>query len=1151
MTSLARFVADREFHSTNRFLRLLADLTPAWRTAAGKIPRSGRGAANKTLETIAQILALSPVSTAIDVRRMLPTEVVDTVGSLAGMADDQQATLSEISLQMIVQALHVNVAPTDRIAQLIGDATTHTLGGHRVQAAPLSTSAPLVDNYLWWLRTTTPDEIAAAEDRFGSPLLYLLARHALLHQYALTAETMVADTEFDVHDLLDRHAVIDLPGTLKRPPGALDLFGLPSDELAGSGVPLQPDGAGVLSGPTIDAGAIPPGVGVVPAPAGTMTGDRPPLGQATQQFAASIAANTSVGLGFSEQPGAPAPTGRGRRRTAAPPNPSAVEAAQVLASLAHLGSLPSATLDRLLRETVDLASHRLDAWITSMATARLAHMRAARPGGAHLGAYGVVFNIVPVATAQAGTPPGSPPATAPAAETANQGFVLAPSLGHAATAAVLRSAHVAHGDQSAFAVGLESRRVRRAKLLLDGVRTGQPLAALLGYQIERALLDAGQATAIAKLRDAAPLRTSAAAPVGTAFEHIAPRDVVDGVAITRSTFTMPALTNAERTAVNAAVGDARDALDATGDLLLAEGVHQLVSGSPARAAAAMHAAAGTGPPPDRYEVIESPRFGIGVTQRLLLVSDVDHSDWSAGHKPTPRAIADPLLEGWAATRLGKPANYSAIVKFSDSDNQPLGEVEVRVEDLALNALDAVAMSSPAATGQLCELERRILDRALSPEMRPADVAPDAAATIAGRADHSTESKRTPLSDLIVAACACGSLLGSCRIPGAHELDAALDFDADAYDINELAGRTAALIAIAEQARDTLRDILDGVADADVDLDRLIAALRTASLLAAAALPEVADLTHPLARQLLVVQGRGTATELDRRISGAVALVRGRNVGSGNATTANQHREIIQLLVDWATPPAPRMRPAVADALGGLLTAGPSLGAGVTSAANRSSVLRTFLAKAAGVRAGVTRLCETETLAAALGCDPIELRVAQHGMPPGAAWVGLPGIDIPGGVTSIVAAGPAAFAAAPVAALIVDDWTETVPRGTRGEFTRRARRTPQLRRPAIDSDRCAARPRSGLGRGHAAGCARGDVRAGGDADGGSTGARRLRTSVAGAPTRVHGPVVPDQDLGEVLVPRQGGVMTLVTFTTWARLRASPVGSVARARNHRRR
>ena len=65
------------------------------------------------------------------------------------------------------------------------------------------------------------------------------------------------------------------------------------------------------------------------------------------------------------------------------------------ASLAHLKSLNVARLEQLMTGTLDLCSHRLDAWITSFATKRLAEMRKANPTGVLFGGYGWVMNLKP------------------------------------------------------------------------------------------------------------------------------------------------------------------------------------------------------------------------------------------------------------------------------------------------------------------------------------------------------------------------------------------------------------------------------------------------------------------------------------------------------------------------------------------------------------------------------------------------------------------------------------------------------------------------------------------------------------------------------------------------------------------------------------
>jgi hypothetical protein len=80
-------------------------------------------------------------------------------------------------------------------------------------------------------------------------------------------------------------------------------------------------------------------------------------------------------------------------------------------SLEHLQDLDSEALQFLMQGTIDLASYRLDAWITSVATKRLASMRASQPQGVYIGGYGWVENLRPEATARTEvTPPRVKPA---------------------------------------------------------------------------------------------------------------------------------------------------------------------------------------------------------------------------------------------------------------------------------------------------------------------------------------------------------------------------------------------------------------------------------------------------------------------------------------------------------------------------------------------------------------------------------------------------------------------------------------------------------------------------------------------------------------------------------------------------------------------
>ncbi|HYR07505.1 MAG TPA: hypothetical protein VEQ60_07045, partial [Longimicrobium sp.] len=74
-------------------------------------------------------------------------------------------------------------------------------------------------------------------------------------------------------------------------------------------------------------------------------------------------------------------------------HPGAAALDEVRAAFDHLAGVSSIDLDLLFRETLDLCTHRLDAWITSLATERLHALRAARPGGVLLGGYGWVEGV--------------------------------------------------------------------------------------------------------------------------------------------------------------------------------------------------------------------------------------------------------------------------------------------------------------------------------------------------------------------------------------------------------------------------------------------------------------------------------------------------------------------------------------------------------------------------------------------------------------------------------------------------------------------------------------------------------------------------------------------------------------------------------------
>src|SRR5205823_3125431 len=117
------------------------------------------------------------------------------------------------------------------------------------------------------------------------------------------------------------------------------------------------------------------------------------------------------------------------------------------------------------------------------------------------------------------------------------GFIHAPSLSHASTAALLRNAHLGHNGAAAadspFAIDLSSRCMREAQQILDGVRQGQPLGALLGYRFERRLheMRPSMDQFIDDFRAIAPLTADRLAEPGHLQENIAANNVVDGLVL--------------------------------------------------------------------------------------------------------------------------------------------------------------------------------------------------------------------------------------------------------------------------------------------------------------------------------------------------------------------------------------------------------------------------------------------------------------------------------------------------------------------------------------------------------------------------------------------------------------------------------------------
>ena len=421
-----------------------------------------------------------------------------------------------------------------------------------------------------------------------------------------------------------------------------------------------------------------------------------------------------------------------------------------LSALAHLVKEPTARLERCFADHVDVCTYRLDAWRLGIQNVQLTAMRNSIEGndgklrqGIYLGAYAWLEGLKPEnkqLTPVRLTDPaliedfGQAPLER---DSTNQGYVHAPSLNHAVTAAVLRNGFISNAsaqNRQTLAVNLTSERVRVALGFIEGIRAGQSLGDLLGYQFERGLHDrhtfAEVDKFVYKLRKAFPLRAdrlkSTQTTEGVPIAAIEARNVIDGLAFVEHMLktgqrtypfgksTLPSASQPEQDAINAEAERLLDAHDAVADLALAEGVYQAVLGNYERVASTYDAYARGHFPPEP-DVIRTPQNGIGLTHRVALHLEAGASPLTSpwgGVPMTPRAHAEPALNRWLASVLPPPNQVECAVTFRRAATGAQTTREVKLDALGLQPIDVIHALQNGDSQAMSELDDRILRAAL-------------------------------------------------------------------------------------------------------------------------------------------------------------------------------------------------------------------------------------------------------------------------------------------------------------------------------------------------------------------------------------------------------------------------------------------------------
>jgi hypothetical protein len=711
-------------------------------------------------------------------------------------------------------------------------------------------------------------------------------------------------------------------------------------------------------------------------------------------------------------------------------------------ALYALQSMPTLELERLVTETLDLASHRIDAWLTALATRRLRELRTAQedqflaPVGTLIGGYGWVLDLRPASRHMENRPGAG---NVEIAEN-NGGFVHAPSMAHAAAAAVLRSGHLSYKseDPAKYAIDLSSARTRAARGLLDEIRSGLSLGAVLGYRFERGLHD--RAASIPnidsyryELRRLYPLVAKKSGEVTTdAADTIAARNVVDGLALWTAArqnqvpfSTSPNLPRPNTTAYNAIqaeIAQLAESVDALMDLTTAESVFQLVRGNVGGASATLDALANGARPPDP-EIARSVRGGTGLTHRVPLILEGDSAPalptgWPAA---TRFALAEPFLDAWAGRLMGDPRDVAAKVTSADDTGATSSKL-VTLDQLGLRPLDLIVLARGATEAN----QGSLLDRWLA----FAAIGDDPLRSITDVDYARTSPSGRTFPEIMELARAIGSVIGGARALGADDFalpvetpDQQTAADTAALDAaTELLARATAARADMANVSTTLANKANALAAAPDDIDAR-SALRAALRSAAGYLPGSAYPAPRMSSEELLASAKAVGDELGRRLAADSAVEVPDASGKERVKAATKRlvalfgREL-RVLPSFVAPAAPELE----QALGGQA----ALLGGDDNAPQK------FLQQAAMVRPSLGRWRQLSLYTGALGIPRARLDVMQLPFLPDERWAGLPFTEDQrpaSGRVSFLTLTPGNTAPTPSATwrgLLLDEWVEIIP-----------------------------------------------------------------------------------------------------------------------------
>jgi hypothetical protein len=335
----------------------------------------------------------------------------------------------------------------------------------------------------------------------------------------------------------------------------------------------------------------------------------------------------------------------------------------------------------LLLETLDLLSHRLDAWATGLANQKLQECQANTTQAPPIGAFGWLEK------------PGQLSLSSFEPE-----YIQAPSEKQAATAGILRNASIFNGETDnagAFQINLSSEQVQKGLWYFEGLRQGHLSGELLGFQLERMIYEESNVSGstvtmrdVYRLRDKYPLELQMAPdenvqmpPEG--IENATPLGtVIDG----EKFLADKSMDTEDELVFKEIKNRLNQTKDAASDIALCEIIN--ADSNPELRGGWLSFLEGKVLPP-REEFVRSRRTGklLGTKVILPIMAPEDISIYYSSRNP--RVLADPILASFCDSLLPNIGVREITVEIGDKTCTAVRSMTILTSELGLDAIDLV------------------------------------------------------------------------------------------------------------------------------------------------------------------------------------------------------------------------------------------------------------------------------------------------------------------------------------------------------------------------------------------------------------------------------------------------------------------------------